>query len=163
MPVSLWVLAVLVPELVITCMLLRWLPSKHERWVPAIPLPLIAALALVLRFVAQVPWPGTLAACAGFLWGIVPALLPFRGWVSSWTLPVRGEARLRWHEMALALLGAMTPVSTRRTDAAMEKAFTVRQVVTPRGEFPLPMGVALLVTPVVCAVGAGWTADALGL
>ena len=37
MPISLWILAALVPELLITCVLLRWLPAKGERWIPAPP------------------------------------------------------------------------------------------------------------------------------
>ncbi|WP_222946893.1 hypothetical protein [Streptomyces sp. TRM49041] len=156
------ILAVLVPEMVITCMLLRWLPVRQERWIPAIPLPVIAVVALLLRFVAQVPWSAALAACTGFLWGVVPALAPFRGWVSSWTLPVRGDARLRAHEVALVALGVVTPLSTKGTKAAMEKAFAVRQVTRARGPFPLMAGVALLVLPVVCAVGAWSAADALG-
>lgn len=163
MAVPLWVFAVLVPDLVLTCLLLRWLPVKKERGIPATPLPVVAVMALVLRFVAHVPWPATLATCAGFLWGVVVALLPFRGWVSSWTLPVRGEARLRGLEVVLVLLGALTPLSTRRTKAAMEKAFAERQVVRSRGQMPSVMGVALSVVPVACAVGTGWAANTLGL
>ncbi|WP_175408494.1 hypothetical protein [Streptomyces sp. TRM64462] len=162
MSVPLWILLVVIPEAVLTCVLLRWLPVRSERWIPALPLPVIAVVALALRFVAHVPWPAAFAACAGFLWGVVLALVPFRGWVSSWTMPVRGDARLRWREVALATVGAVTPVSTKGTSAALEKAFTVRQVVRARGPFPLPLGVALLVVPVACALGAVWAAGALG-
>jgi hypothetical protein len=162
MSVPLWALAVLMPELVLTCLLLRWLPVKQERWLPAVPLPVIVVMALILRFVGQVPWTVTLAGCTGFLWGCVLALVPFRGWVSSWTLPVGGRARLRWREAVLAVPAVLTPLATRRTDAAMEKAFAVRQVVQGRGRFPPAMGLALLVVPVVCAVGAARAADVLG-
>lgn len=163
MAVPLWVFAVLIPDVVLTCLLLRWLPVKKERWIPATPLPVLAVITLVLRFVAHVPWPATLATCAGFLWGVVLALLPFRGWVSSWTLPLRGEARLRGLEVALVLLGALTPLSTKRTKAAMEKAFAERQVARSRGQMPPVVGVALLAVPVACAVGSGWAANTLGL
>nr|WSZ99607.1 hypothetical protein OH820_31690 [Streptomyces sp. NBC_00857] len=161
MPISLWILAALVPELLVTCVLLRWLPAKHERWIPATPLPAVAALALILRFVAGAPWSATFAACAGFLWGILLALLPFRGWVSSWTLPVPGEARLRWREVALVVPGVLTPLSTQRTDAALEKAFATRRVPRSRGPFPLLLGAALLALPVACAMAAHWASEVL--
>ncbi|WP_405687078.1 hypothetical protein [Streptomyces sp. NBC_00057] len=162
MVVPLWVLAVVIPELVVTCSVLRWLPVKQERWIAALPFPVVVVMALALRFVAQAPWPGVLAACAGLLWGVAVALVPFRGWVSSWTLPARGQGNLGWRGVALVVLGVMTPLTTKRSEAAMEEAFAVRQVVRARGEFPLLMGVALLVIPVVCAVGAGWAVDTLG-
>ncbi|MXG25917.1 hypothetical protein [Streptomyces sp. YIM 132580] len=54
------------------------------------------------------------------------------------------------------MVGAITPLPVRGTDAALEKAFAVRQVVRARGRFPLLMGVALLAVPATCAVGAGW-------
>ncbi|WP_434597978.1 hypothetical protein [Streptomyces sp. A5-4] len=163
MVLPLWLVAAVIPEFVLTCLLVRWLPDKCERWIPVIPLPAVIVLALVMHYGAQVPWPGTLAACSGFLWGITTALLPFRGWVSSWTLPVHGEARLRWHQWVLVVLSVSTPLSTKRTKAATEKAFATRQIVLARGPFPLTMGVALLVIPVVCALAAGWAANALGL
>jgi hypothetical protein len=103
MPTVLWVVVVLLSDLLITCVLLRWIPAKHERWICATPFPLIVALTLTLRYAAGAPWPAVLAACAGFVWGILLALLPFRGWVSSWALPVPGEARLRWREVALVV------------------------------------------------------------
>jgi hypothetical protein len=162
MPFALGVVAVLLSDLLITCVLLRWIPAKHERWIPAIPFPLIAALTLTLRYAAGAPWPAALATCAGFVWGILLALLPFRGWVSSWTLPVRGEARLRWREVALVVPGVLTPLSTKRMDAAMAKAFAVRQVVRDRGPFPLPLGATLLALPVTCALAARWASQALG-
>ncbi|MFD5474750.1 hypothetical protein [Streptomyces sp. NPDC127105] len=162
MPISLWILMVMISDVLITTVLLRWLPVKDERWIPGTPFPVIIAIALTLRFVTGTPWPATLAACAGFLWGVILALLPFRGWVSSWTLPVHGDARLRWREVALIAPTVLTPLSTKSSKAAMEKAFAVRQVVRARGQFPPMMGLALLTAPVVCAVGAGWAADALG-
>ncbi|MFD4863041.1 hypothetical protein [Streptomyces atratus] len=64
--------------------------------------------------------------------------------------------------MALVVPGFMTPLTTKGSEAAMEEAFAVRQVVRTRGEFPLLMGVALPAIPVVCAVGAGWAVDTLG-
>lgn len=163
MIVPLWLVVVLIPDFVLTCVLLRWLPDRRERRIGLIPLPTAVAMALLMRYGAQVPWPGTLAACAGFLWGVAAALLPFRGWVSSWTLPVAGETRLRLREVALVALSVVTPLSTKRSKAAMEKAFAVRRVARARGRFPLLMGVLLLVIPVVCAVGAGWAADELGM
>ncbi|MFB8106114.1 hypothetical protein ACFC3O_25330 [Streptomyces sp. NPDC056007] len=156
MTIPLWVLMVLIPELTLTCVLLRWLPVRRERWIAAMPFPVTAVLALAVRFIAETSWPTALATCAGFLWGVVVALVPFRGWLSSWTLPQQGEARLRWHEGALAMVGAITPLPVQGTDAALEKAFAVRQVVRARGRFPLLMGVALLAVPATCAVGAGW-------
>ncbi|MFF9506954.1 hypothetical protein ACF1BU_06050 [Streptomyces sp. NPDC014724] len=162
MVVPLWVLAVVIPEFVLTSMVLRWLPAKQERWMAALPFPAMLVMAPTLRFVAQVQWPGVLATCAGLLWGVAIALLPFRGWVSSWTLPARGQGHLGWREVALVALGVLTPLTTKASDAAMEKAFAVRQVVRARGEFPWPMGVALLAIPVGCAVGAGWAVDTLG-
>ncbi|MBF8174998.1 hypothetical protein KVH22_15925 [Streptomyces olivaceus] len=152
------VFAVLVFDLVLTCVLLRWLPVRRERWIPMVALPAVAALALVLGFGVRAPWQSVFAACAGFLCGTVLALLPFRGWVSSWTLPVRGEARLRWSEVVLVLVGSLTPLSTKRTNAAQRKAFTVREVVRERGRFPHLLGAALFVLPALCAVGAGWAA-----
>jgi hypothetical protein len=95
------------------------------------------------------------------LWGTLLALLPFRGWVSSWPLPVSGDARLRWREVVLVMPGVLTPLSTKRIDAAMEKAFAVRQVVLPRGPFPPLMGVALLALPVLGAAAIWWAFDAL--
>ncbi|MEV8311948.1 hypothetical protein AB0P36_32675 [Streptomyces flavidovirens] len=163
MVLPLWLVAVAIPEFVLTCILLRWLPDRRERWIPVIPLPAVIMVALIMRYGAQVSWPGTFAACSGFLWGVTMALLPFRRWVSSWTLPIHGEARLRWHEIVLVTLNVTTPLSTKRTKAATEKAFATRQVVHARGRFPLTMGVALLVIPVVCAVAAGLAADALGV
>jgi hypothetical protein len=155
-PVSLWVVAVLIPDLALTCILMRWLPVKRERWIVTTPLPGFAVMVLFLHFAGQVSWPETLSACTGFICGTVVALLPFRSWISSWTLPVTGEARLRWHEAALVLLGAMTPLSPRRTKRAMEKAFAPRQVIRPRGQFPPAMGMTLLVIPVLGAVGTEW-------
>ncbi|MFD4143134.1 hypothetical protein [Streptomyces sp. NPDC058572] len=164
MPLTLWVVAVLIPEIVLSCLLLRWLPDRREWPIPLlIPVPAIVVVALLIRYVAQEPWPGTLAACAGFLWGLALALLPFRGWVSSWTLPVHGDARLRWREVVLVALSVATPVSTTRTKAATGKAFAPREVVRERGGFPSAMGVTLLVLPALCAVAAGWAADAVGL
>ncbi|MFE2357000.1 hypothetical protein [Streptomyces parvulus] len=139
-------------------MLLRWLPRRRDRWIPMVTLPVVAALAVILRFGVQVPWLVAFAVCAGFLCGIVLALLPFRGWVSSWTLPVSGEARLLWSEVVLVLLGSLTPLSTKRTDAAQRKAFADRDVVRERGRFPTLLGVALFGLPTLCAVGAGWAA-----
>ncbi|WNF27000.1 hypothetical protein RI138_09205 [Streptomyces sp. C11-1] len=156
MALPLWVLVALIPEVVLTCSLLRWLPVKRERWMAAMPLPVTVVLALTLRLLAEVSWPTVLATCAGFLWGAVLALAPFRGWVSSWTLPLRGEARLRWPEAALVVVGVVTPLSGKRTDAALEKAFAVRQVVRARGPFPAALGMALLVLPTAAAVVAGW-------
>jgi hypothetical protein len=150
------VFALLVCDLVLTCVLLRWLPVRRERWIAVVALPAAAALTLVLGVGVRVPWQAAFAACAGFLFGTVLALLPFRGWVSSWTLPVAGPARLRWSEVLLVLLGSLTPLSTKRTDAAQRKAFAVREVVRERGPFPQAMGAALLVLPVLCAVSAGW-------
>lgn len=161
MTLSLWVVAALVPEVVLTCVLLRWLPVRQERWIPAVPLPVTALVALGLRFAAGLPWAAVLAACAGFLWGVLAALLPFRGWVSSWTLPVRGAERLRWHEVGLVALGAVTPLSSAAIRAATDKAFAVRRVVRDRGEFPLLMGVAMLVLPVAGATAAGWAVSAV--
>ncbi|MGV9287357.1 hypothetical protein [Streptomyces sp. NPDC003719] len=158
MLLPLCVFAVLVSDLVLTCVLLRWLPVRRERWIPMVTLPVVAALTLVLGFGVGVPWQAAFAACAGFLCGTVLALLPFRGWVSSWTLPVEGAARLRWPEVALVLLGSLTPLSTKRTDAAQRKAFADREVVRERGRFPQRLGVALFVLPVLCAVSAGWAA-----
>ncbi|CAM5648050.1 hypothetical protein STENM327S_06308 [Streptomyces tendae] len=152
------VFALLVCDLVLTCVLLRWLPERRERWIALVTLPCAAVLTLVLWAGARLPWQAACTACAGFLCGTALALLPFRGWVSSWTLPVAGPARLRWSEVLLVLLGSLTPLSTRRTDAAQRKAFAVRAVARERGPFPLPMGAALLVLPVLCAVGAGWAA-----
>ena len=163
MVLPLWVFTVLLTELVVTCMLLRWLPVTHERWMAATPLPAIVLLAVSLRYVAQVPWSVTFAASTGFLWGVAVALVPFRGWVSSWTLPAQGEARLRWREVALVVPAVVTPLSTKGTSAAVEKAFAARQVVRGRGRFPLMLGVALLVAPVTCAMAAGWGADVLSL
>jgi hypothetical protein len=162
MSLPLAVLTVLVSELVITTVLLRWLPVKQERWIPGLPFPVVVVLVLLLRFAAELPWAAACAASAAFLWGIVAALAPFRGWVSSWTLPVRGEARLRWHEAAWVVLGVVTPRSPKRAETAMEKAFAIRQVVRARGPFPVLLGVSLLVVPVVCAVGAGWAVAARG-
>ncbi|CAL9555415.1 hypothetical protein [Streptomyces sp. enrichment culture] len=162
MTLPLWVVAALLPEVVLTCVLLRWLPVRHERWIPAAPLPVTLVVALGLRFVAELPWAAVLAGCAGFLWGVLAALLPFRGWVSSWTLPVRGDGRLRWREVGLVALGAVTPLSTGAVRAAMDKAFAVRRVVRARGGFPPLMGVALLVLPVAGAVAAGWAVSAVG-
>ncbi|MEV7643248.1 hypothetical protein AB0O32_25270 [Streptomyces rubiginosohelvolus] len=159
MALALWVLMAMVPEAVLTCVLLRWLPVRQERWVAAMPLPVTALLVLVLRLSADVPWPVTLATCAGFLWGVLLALAPFRGWVSSWTLPAAGAARLRWGEAALVVVGVLTPLSVGRTDAALEKAFAVRQVARGRGPLPSALGMALLVLPAVAAVGAGWGAS----
>lgn len=156
MTIPLWVLAALIPELLLTCLLLRWLPVKSERWISAMPLPVAAMLTMAVRFIAEASWTATLATCTGFLWGVVVALVPFRGWLSSWTLPQQGEARPRWHEIALALVGAITPLSVKGTEAALEKVFAVRQVVHGRGRFPLPMGIALLTLPAICAAGAGW-------
>lgn len=156
MTIPLWVLMALIPELTLTCLLLRWLPVRSERWISAMPLPVAAVLTMAVRFIAEESWTAALATCTGFLWGVVVALVPFRGWLSSWTLPQRGEARLRWHEAALALVGAITPWSGKGTDVALEKAFAVRQVVHTRGHFPLPMGMALLALPALCAAGAGW-------
>ncbi|MDX3491040.1 MULTISPECIES: hypothetical protein [Streptomyces] len=162
MPHVLLVIAVLVPEVVLTCALLRRLPVRRERWVAAMPLPVTVVTALALRLVSEVSWPAALAACAGFLWGVLLALTPFRGWVSSWTLPLPGEARLRWSEAAIVVMGVLTPLSGGRTDAALEKAFATRRVIRARGPFPPLLGVALLVLPVVTAVGAGWAADHAG-
>ncbi|MFD4898608.1 hypothetical protein [Streptomyces sp. NPDC058411] len=161
MTIPLWVLAVLIPELMLTCLLLRWLPAKRERWIAALPLPVTAVSALALRL-TEVSWPDTLASCTGFLWGVMLALAPFSGWVSSWTLPSHGEARLRGREVALVLMGVVTPLSVKGSDAALEKAFSVRQVVRDRGQFPLVMGVALLVVPVTAAVGVGWVTNYAG-
>lgn len=161
MPISLWIVVVMILEVLLACVLLRWLPAKHERWIPGTPFPAIAALAVTLRFATGTPWTATLATCAGFLCGIALALLPFRGWVSSWTLPVHGEARLRWREVALLVPATLTPLSTKWSDAAMEKAFAVRQVVRTRGPFPPLMGVALLVLPVAGAAAARWAFDLL--
>ncbi|WP_328770014.1 hypothetical protein [Streptomyces sp. NBC_00286] len=161
MPISLWIVAVMIPEVLVSCVLMRWLPAKHERWIPLTLIPAIAALAVTLHFITGTPWPATLTACAGFLWGIALALLPFRGWISSWTLPVHGEARLRWREVVLLVPTALTPLSTTRTDAAMKKALAVRQVVRARGPFPPLMGVALLVLPVAGAAAARWAFDVL--
>jgi hypothetical protein len=162
MPFTLGVVAVVLCDLLLTCVLLRWIPAKRDRWIAALPFPLIAALTLTLRHTAGASWPAALAGCAGFVWGILLALLPFRGWVSSWTLPVRGEARLRWREAALVVPGVLTPLSTKRMDAAVTKAFAVRQVVRARGPFPLPLGVTLLTVPVACALAARWASQALG-
>ncbi|MFF6904684.1 hypothetical protein ACFY9Q_01925 [Streptomyces sp. NPDC012389] len=156
MTIPLWVLMALIPELILTCVLLRWLPVKQERWVAAMPPPVTVVLAMAVRFIAETSWPTALATCAGFLWGSAVALVPFRGWVSSWTLPQHGEARLRWHEGVLAMVGAITPLPVKGTDTALEKTFAVRHVVRARGRFPLLMGVTLLVAPAACAVGAGW-------
>ncbi|WP_030898109.1 hypothetical protein [Streptomyces sp. NRRL F-5126] len=161
MPIILWVAIALVPNVVLTCVLLRWLPVRGERWIPALSLPVLAALVLVLRFGAQVPWSEAFAGGAGFVWGAVLALLPFRGWVSSWTLPVHGEERLRWREVLFVLISTFTPLSTRRTKAAVDKAFTPRQVKRLRGPFPWPLGVALFVVPVLCALVAGWASGLL--
>ncbi|MEV8126045.1 hypothetical protein AB0P07_18400 [Streptomyces sp. NPDC085944] len=158
MLLPLTVFALLLCDLVLTCVLLRWLPLRRERWIALVTFPSAAALTLVLGAGARVPWQAAFAACAGFLCGTVLALLPFRGWVSSWTLPVAGAERLRWSEVLLVLLGSLTPLSTKRTDAAQRKAFAVREVVRERGPFPAPMGAALLVLPVLCAVSAGWAA-----
>lgn len=154
MPVALAILTVLVSELVVTCVLLRWLPVKRERWIPALPFPVSVVLVLLLRFAAQVPWATACVVSAALLWGVLAALVPFRGWVSSWTLPVHGQARLRGREVAWLVLGVATPASSKKAQAAMAKAFAVRQVVRARGSFPLLLGVCLLVIPVVCA-GAG--------
>ncbi|MBP0457183.1 hypothetical protein [Streptomyces montanisoli] len=161
MPYILWAAIALVPNVVLTCVLLRWLPVRGERWIPALSAPVLAGLVLVLRFGAQVPWSESFAGGAGFLWGTVLALLPFRRWTSSWTLPVKGDERLRWREALLVLVSALTPLSTRGTKAATTKAFTPRQVERPRGPFPWPMGVALLVVPVLCALAAGWASGFL--
>ncbi|MFF6780101.1 hypothetical protein [Streptomyces sp. NPDC012510] len=161
MPISAWIVVVTIPEALIACVLLRWLPAQHERWICAVPVPVVATLAVTLRFASDMPWQAALAAGAGFLWGIVLALLPFRGWVSSWTLPVHGEARLRWREVVLIAPAALTPLSTKRTDAAMEKAFAVRQVVRARGPFPPLLGMALLVLPVMGTAAARWAFDTL--
>ncbi|MFJ9622040.1 hypothetical protein [Streptomyces sp. NPDC101181] len=149
-------LVALVPEAVLTCALLRWLPVRRERWIAAMPLPVTVLMALTLRLLADQPWPAVLATCAGFLWGVVLALAPFRHWVSSWTLASRGEGRLRWREVALAAVGVLTPLPGERVDAALQKAFAVRQVVRSRGPFPTVLGMALLVLPVAAAVGARW-------
>ncbi|MEV7424441.1 MULTISPECIES: hypothetical protein [unclassified Streptomyces] len=162
MVIPLWVLAVLIPELVLTCVLLRWLPVRRERWIPAMPLPVIVMVALALRFGTEASWQVTLATCAGFLWGAALAVAPFRGWVSSWTLPQEGQDPLRWREMALVVVGVVTPLSFKGTDAALEKTFAVRQVIRARGQFPPAMGVALLVLPVAGAVGAGWGMEFAG-
>ncbi|MDX2548844.1 hypothetical protein ACOT81_19695 [Streptomyces sp. WI04-05B] len=156
MPTVLWVFAAALTDLLTTCVLLRWIPAKHERLIPFVPFPLLVALALILRHAVGIPWPAALAACTGFLWGILLALLPFRGWISSWTLPVPREDRLRWYEVVLVVPAALTPLSTRRTDAALEKAFAPREVVRERGPFPLVMGVALSVLPVLGAAAARW-------
>ncbi|MGW7278872.1 hypothetical protein ACWGIV_11315 [Streptomyces sp. NPDC054844] len=160
MVLPLWVFALFVSDLVLTCVLMRWLPQRRERWVAAVTLPVLAVLALLLRFGAQVSWTAAFAACTGFVWGTVVALLPFRGWVSSWTLPVHGDARLRWPEAVLVLLGSLTPLSTKRTDAAQRKAFTAREVERHRGRFPRLMGLALFLLPALAAVGSGWATGA---
>ncbi|WP_435599353.1 hypothetical protein [Streptomyces anulatus] len=162
MPFALHVIAVLLPELVLTCVLLRWLPSKRERWVAAMPLPVTIMVALILWSTTEASWPGVLAACAGFLWGGLLALTPFRGWVSSWTLPPPDGTRLRWRETVLVAVGVLTPFSGKRMDAALEKAFATRRVVRARGPFPLVLGVALMVLPAVLAVGAGWATGSAG-
>ena len=162
MNILLWVLVASLSDLSITCMLLRLLPVKQERWIPAIPLPVMVITALILRFAVQVSWEGSLAICAGFLWGVMITLASFRGWVSSWTLPVHGTARMRLHEVALVILCAVAPLETKTTAAAMEKAFAVRPVRRGRGPFPLLMGSMLLVLPTVCAMGAGWATRTLG-
>ncbi|MFJ6144583.1 hypothetical protein [Streptomyces anulatus] len=162
MPFALHVIAVLLPELVLTCVLLRWLPSKRERWVAAMPLPVTIMVALILSSATEASWPGVLAACAGFLWGGLLALTPFRGWVSSWTLPSPDGTRLRWRETVLVAVGVLTPFSGKRMDAALEKAFATRRVVRARGPFPLVLGVALMVLPAVLAVGAGWATGSAG-
>ncbi|MCF3964897.1 hypothetical protein [Streptomyces fuscigenes] len=160
MPLTLWLAIALIPNVVLTCVLLRWLPERSERWIPALSPLVLAVLVLIVRLATGSAWSGALAAGAGFLWGTVVGLLPFRGWVSSWTLPVRGEARLRWREVLLVLLGAATPLNTRRTKAAMEKAFTPREVPRARGPFPYALGAALFLVPVLCAVAAGTAAAA---
>ncbi|NEB83673.1 hypothetical protein G3I43_05660 [Streptomyces anulatus] len=162
MPFALHVIAVLLPELLLTCVLLRWLPSKRERWVAAMPLPVTIMVALILSSTTEASWPGVLAACAGFLWGGLLALTPFRGWVSSWTLPSPDGTRLRWRETVLVAVGVLTPFSGKRMDAALEKAFATRRVVRARGPFPLVLGVALMVLPAVLAVGAGWATGSAG-
>ncbi|MGW0787323.1 hypothetical protein ACWD04_03495 [Streptomyces sp. NPDC002911] len=161
MTIPLWALAVLIPELMLTCLLLRWLPVRRERWIAALPLPVTVVTALALRL-TEVSWPATLATCTGFLWGVALALAPFSGWVSSWTLSPHGQTRLRGREAALVVMGVVTPLSVKGSDAALEKAFSVRQVVRARGRLPLVMGVALLVVPVTAAVGAGWATEYAG-
>ncbi|MEV7654216.1 hypothetical protein AB0O39_08580 [Streptomyces anulatus] len=162
MPHALRVIALLLPELMLTCVLLRWLPSRRERWVAATPLPVTVMVAAVLAAATEASWPTVLATCAGFLWGALLALTPFRGWVSSWTLPLPDGNRLRWREAGLVAVGVLLPLSGARTDAALERAFATRQVVRARGPFPPALGVALMVLPAMLATGAGWAAGSAG-
>ncbi|MEV6439982.1 hypothetical protein [Streptomyces anulatus] len=162
MPHAVRVIALLLPELMLTCVLLRWLPSRRERWIAATPLPVTIMVASVLASATEASWPTVLAACAGFLWGALLALTPFRGWVSSWTLPLPDGSRLRWRETGLVAVGVLLPLSGARTDAALERAFATRQVVRARGPFPPVLGVALMMLPAVLATGAGWAAGSAG-
>jgi hypothetical protein len=66
---------VLVSEFVVACVLLRWLPVKRERWIPALPFPVIVVLVLLLRFTARVSWATACVVSAALLWGVVAALL----------------------------------------------------------------------------------------